>query len=145
MVQPLVRTKIVKKRTKPFFRNQSDRHLRLGVRLALAWLLTLLWLGLAQFRGGAAPAWALGLALPCSRLSAHQVGLDLHRLRIRHLTAARRRVLSSQQTSWRRPKGIDSRCRRKFKGTTLMPNIGYGSAKKTKHMLPNGACWFVAS
>lgn len=33
MVQPLVKTKIVKKRTKPFFRNQSDRHLRLGVRL----------------------------------------------------------------------------------------------------------------
>lgn len=32
MVQPLVRTKIIKKRTKPFFRNQSDRHMRLGVR-----------------------------------------------------------------------------------------------------------------
>ncbi|XP_058295718.1 large ribosomal subunit protein eL32-like [Hylobates moloch] len=28
-------------------------------------------------------------------------------------------------------------CRR-FKGQILMPNIGYGSNKKTKHMLPNG-------
>ncbi|KAI5071708.1 hypothetical protein GOP47_0013959 [Adiantum capillus-veneris] len=39
--------------------------------------------------------------------------------------------------SWRRPKGIDSRVRRKFKGCILMPNIGHGSNKKTRHVLPN--------
>ncbi|MEI4867050.1 eL32 family ribosomal protein, partial [Klebsiella pneumoniae] len=27
---------------------------------------------------------------------------------------------------------------RRFKGQILMPNIGYGSNKKTKHMLPSG-------
>ncbi|OVA07513.1 Ribosomal protein L32e [Macleaya cordata] len=49
----------------------------------------------------------------------------------------------SVKTNWRRPKGIDSRVRRKFKGVTLMPNIGYGSDKKTRHYLPNGFKKFV--
>ncbi|KAG6459968.1 hypothetical protein O3G_MSEX011690 [Manduca sexta] len=40
--------------------------------------------------------------------------------------------------NWRKPRGIDNRVRRRFKGQYLMPNIGYGSNKKTRHMLPNG-------
>ncbi|CAI9756007.1 unnamed protein product [Fraxinus pennsylvanica] len=47
------------------------------------------------------------------------------------------------ETNWRRPKGIDSSVRRKFKGCTLMPNIGYGSDKRTHHYPPNGFKKFV--
>ncbi|GBG89073.1 hypothetical protein CBR_g48783 [Chara braunii] len=78
MVNPLVRRKIVKKRTKKFIRPQSDRKI-------------------------------------CVK------------------------------PNWRKPKGIDSRVRRRFKGTTLMPNIGYGSNKKTRHILPNGFKKFVVN
>uniref|UniRef100_A0A7S0UUS7 60S ribosomal protein L32 n=1 Tax=Polytomella parva TaxID=51329 RepID=A0A7S0UUS7_9CHLO len=44
----------------------------------------------------------------------------------------------SVHSSWRRPKGIDNRVRRKYKGTAPMPNIGYGSNAKTRHTLATG-------
>ncbi|XP_028399852.1 60S ribosomal protein L32-like [Dendronephthya gigantea] len=45
--------------------------------------------------------------------------------------------------SWRKPKGIDNCVRRRFRGQRLMPSIGYGSNKKTRHMLPDGFRKFV--
>merc|ERR1712105_402630 len=70
-IRPLVKAKIVKKRTKKFIRHQSDRYIRV-------------------------------------------------------------------KANWRKPKGIDNRVRRRFKGQYKMPNIGYGSNKKTRHVMPDG-------
>lgn len=43
-----------------------------------------------------------------------------------------------RNSSWRKPKGIDGRVRRRFKGALPMPSIGYGSNKKTRNVLPCG-------
>ena len=36
-------------------------------------------------------------------------------------------------------------CFRRFKGLTLLVNVGYGSDKKTRHMLPSGFFKFTIS
>merc|ERR1712228_641425 len=47
--------------------------------------------------------------------------------------------------SWRHPRGIDGRQRRKFRGIGPQPNIGYGSNKRTRHTLPSGFKKFLIS
>ena len=40
--------------------------------------------------------------------------------------------------NWRRPRGIDSKMRKKIKGWPSSPNIGYCSPKKTRGLHPSG-------
>ena len=48
------------------------------------------------------------------------------------------RIGWDRKGTWRRPKGIDSRVRRRFKSNLRMVKIGYGTNSKHRHILPNG-------
>merc|ERR1711976_629811 len=43
------------------------------------------------------------------------------------------RFVRIRNSSWRRPKGIDSASRRRFSGQACHPGIGYGTNKNTRH------------
>ncbi|XP_042786231.1 large ribosomal subunit protein eL32-like [Neofelis nebulosa] len=53
---------------------------------------------------------------------------------IRHHSDPRVKI----KCNWRKPRGIGETGGRQSKGQISMPNIGYESSKKTKHMLPIG-------
>merc|ERR1712170_267218 len=53
--------------------------------------------------------------------------------------------LRIRRVTWRRPKGIDSRVRRRFKSQVKLANCGYGTNKNYKHVLPNGFLKFNVS
>ncbi len=69
--------------------------------------------------------------------------LKIVKKRTTHFKRHQSDLFKSVKESWRRPKGIDNRVRRKYKGTAPMPNVGYGSNKKTRHVLPSGFLKFV--
>ncbi len=64
--------------------------------------------------------------------------VDIVKKRTKKFTRHQSDRYNKLDSNWRKPKGIDNRVRRRFKGQIAMPKIGYGSNQKTRHVLPNG-------
>ena len=133
MVLPLVKVKNVHKKLTRFKRHQSDRKIAVKVRCLLL---------VQHARCGDGPHRPAGRRRPTAACFCSPACQRGERLLTRPVPV----LHNCLQESWRRPKGIDSRVRRKFKGCgIIMPNIGYGTNKKTRHVLPNGFLKCVVS
>ncbi len=53
---------------------------------------------------------------------------------LRHMHEAYKRI----GTSWRKPRGIQSKVKLKEKGKIQMPNVGYGAPNELKYLHPSG-------
>merc|ERR1711874_395992 len=42
------------------------------------------------------------------------------------------------KATWRKPRGQDNTCRRRLRGAIKLVKVGYGSNKRTRHVLQNG-------
>ncbi|KAI8896165.1 ribosomal protein L32e, partial [Globomyces pollinis-pini] len=64
--------------------------------------------------------------------------IDIIKKRTKKFTRHQSDRYAKLDANWRKPKGIDNRVRRRFKGQIAMPKIGYGSNSKTRHVCPDG-------